>query len=100
MSLEPTEIAPRSGRASTALALVLVLGTVLPVAAQDRRSPNARAADDRGWYAAAGAGVSRLSPDPDGSSLQLEDDMSTAFGAWIGRDLSSRPILWRLVTTL
>lgn len=42
-----------------------------------------------GWYVGAGAGVSRLSPDTEGSVYTLADDSSVATGIYLGRDITN-----------
>lgn len=42
-----------------------------------------------GWYVGAGAGVSRLSPDTEGSNYTLADDSSVATGIYLGRDITN-----------
>ena len=42
------------------------------------------------WYVGAGAGVSRLDPDTDGSDFTLEDDASLAAGVYVGMDIGRR----------
>ena len=58
--------------------LTLVLGTAVASAAGDA------------WYVGAGGGVSRLTPDTDGSAFTLEEDTSAAFGAFAGRPFGGR----------
>ncbi len=59
------------------LVLVFGLGLCLPVHALDGA-----------WYVGAGAGISRLSPDTDGSEFTLDDDASTAAGVYLGLDIN------------
>ena len=42
------------------------------------------------WYVGAGAGVSRLSPDTDGSDFTLDDEASVAAGVYAGMDIGHR----------
>ena len=43
---------------------------------------------DGAWYVGAGAGISRLAPDTDGSEYTLDDEMSTAAGLYLGLDIN------------
>lgn len=45
---------------------------------------------ERGWYVGLGGGLSRLSPDTDGSPFTLEDESSAAVGILGGYDISDR----------
>lgn len=42
------------------------------------------------WYVGAGAGMSRLSPETDGSDFTLDDDASLAAGLYVGMDIGQR----------
>jgi len=43
---------------------------------------------DGAWYVGAGAGVSRLAPETDGSQYTLDDEMSAAAGLYLGLDIN------------
>ena len=45
---------------------------------------------DGDWYVGAGGGVSRLTPDTDGSPFTLEESTSAAVGAFGGREFGRR----------
>lgn len=47
-------------------------------------------AADRAWYVGASAGVTKLSPDTDGSTYTLEDDGSTAANVYLGLEINER----------
>lgn len=42
------------------------------------------------WYVGAGAGISRLTPDTDGSDFTLDKEASVAAGLYLGRDINDR----------
>lgn len=61
-----------------AVALGSSVLTALPVHAQPGQ-----------WYVGAGAGISRLTPDTDGSDFTLDDDGSMAASLYLGMDVSN-----------
>lgn len=73
----------RTGHVTLA-ALLLSAAIGLPSAA------TADLTDRSGWYAGLSAGVSRLTPDTDGSALTLEEEGGPAGALWLGRDLTRR----------
>lgn len=68
---------------SRVVALSLTLGALVLVS-----QPGL--AQQGNWYVGAGAGLSRLSPDADGSDFTLEDEASAAAGLYVGMDLTQR----------
>ncbi|ASJ75558.1 OmpA family protein [Granulosicoccus antarcticus] len=72
-----------SNSVSRHIACVVVLGisafSASPLLAQQGK-----------WYAGAGAGISRLTPDTDGSDFSLDKESSTAAGLYLGRDINDR----------
>lgn len=68
---------------SRVVALCLTLGALV-------LSAQPAFAQQGDWYVGAGAGLSRLSPDTDGSVYTLDDEASAAAGVYIGMDISRR----------
>ena len=90
--------APRALALVSTAALGAALGVVLgsiPGATLAQGLP-----EEGRWYAGAGAGVARLTPDTEASTLELDGDTAGAVGAWVGRDLTRRIALEATVAAL
>ncbi|MFK7856333.1 MAG: OmpA family protein [Granulosicoccus sp.] len=63
------------------IAIAVALGACLPALSELH-------AAERSWHIGAGVGISKLTPDTDGSSFSLIDDQSTAAGVYLGLDIN------------
>ncbi|MEM7377436.1 MAG: outer membrane beta-barrel protein, partial [Pseudomonadota bacterium] len=68
-------------------AVTLLAVLVSPMASVAQDSPEDRAFDRR-WYLGAGAGATRLEPEPRSTSMSIGDKSSTSGSLFFGRDIS------------